>query len=160
MWPWELTKQDIDPCSGPSLFGALYRLFRSAYNGSSIKLDPIGTTYPLNLRHTFLTLPLDIQERLANQIWKGRNKFNNLKMWKCSPVLNLELRFLFILYGKHKHHTQSISKMGHGNWQGTKTSNHEYNFTYTIAPCRCRKLIPDLVEREPHLSINFTMLGL
>lgn len=66
MWPWEFLEHNIDPCPGPLLFGALIKKFRFAYYGSGIKLDPTHLSYLVNLCQTFLNLPLDIQERIAN----------------------------------------------------------------------------------------------
>ena len=72
----------------------------------------------VNLCQTFLTLHLDIQERIANQIWKERCKFNHLWNCKCSPILTSNLKFLIILYKKYKHHTLPISRIDYNIGKG------------------------------------------
>lgn len=126
MWPWEFIEHNIDPCLGPSLFEALYRLFRVAYHKLGNILDPKHLSYHVNMCKTLIILPLGIQEQILQpKIGKGGHELNFLWICKVSPILKMELRYSFILHGKHKHQNLPISNFGYGNWQGT-------NFIETI----------------------------
>lgn len=69
VWCWQvidLTKHELH--AGAYLFSVLYRFFRVGYQGNGIYLTPNEVNIPKELKESFFSLPLELQQNVINRI--------------------------------------------------------------------------------------------
>lgn len=127
-WCWQatyLTKHQL--FARAYLFSTLYRFFRAGYQGNGLYLTPTKVSIPRRFKELFLSLPLDLQQNVANRIWNKGQGYNEIIVRDNHRVLPLSLEFLFAIYGRLKYTTSLITPLGIGMWIGSKISIREYD---------------------------------
>ena len=149
-WCWQVSdsaKHKIH--SRGYLFSYLYNLFRFSYYRNEIYFTPEEVVIPKEFIELFVTLPLDFQRNIMNQIWNKGRVYRQVIVDNNTLVLPLFLSFLFYVYRRLKNVTSEVVPPVDGNWQGTKLSRIEYKFVFAKQNLRATPFIHDFMDQNP-----------
>ena len=154
MWPWEVKREELNNLeswffTGPHLFAALYRFYKTAFWGAGILIGPNKPIYPEGFLANFLNLPSHVQETILDLVWQNGEGFNKIIIHKGHPRLRVALRFLFLIYAHHKGENFPVSKYGYGCWNGGPYNSKDARFVYGPFDPSASVKIPDLPDETP-----------
>lgn len=149
-FPWEFNQGNLcDFFGGAYLFGALFRVYKSAYYGQGFQFYGAHPRVDRFFKEKFETLPLDIKQIILSQVWNNGIGFNEIIVKSDILYLKYQLQFLFAQRGRIKYQTQPIGSKGIGSWNGFRFSRQIFIFKYNQRNFESKIYKPTFFLKDP-----------
>lgn len=156
LFPWEAPEIVEDYFSGSYLFLALHRLYKDAYFGQGFQLSENCTRLDTQLQNQIDKLPLDIKRIIYSKVWENGKPYNEVIVKNAELLLDSNLHYLLVQYGKLKHLTRANPDRVYAGWNGERISSKIYRFTYGPLNLKNTPVIPDWINSEPRSTTNIS----
>jgi len=155
---WEVSKISEYYFACSSLFMALCRLYKNAYFGQGFHLTSTHSKVE-GLQEQIDKLPLDVSRIIYSRIWNKGEPFKGVVIKKGKLLLNFDLHYLIVQYGKLKSIVKTTISMIYVGCNGIKVGRKMYIFRYgPINPTSIPLIFDFICRKKNPISFLFGLI--
>lgn len=94
-----------------------------------------------------------MQNKIIERVWHNGDNFNEIVIHKGYPILRVDTRFIYLIYGYHRTKNFPINFFRYGCWNGGHFTSSKAPFKYgSYDPCTTVN-IPDFMDLVLNVEI-------